>query len=127
MNRDYRGLAAVLGVPLLVALGAVALGNRMLGPAMIWSPLEAGAGADGTTSGASMALGWLTMLVFWGAVLAGPVMLIRALARRGHGPSGTSAMDILRRQYEAGGITREEYERARRALRREPVERRGGA
>ena len=66
-----------------------------------------------------MALGWLTMLAFWGAVIAGVVLMVSVLIRPGSGADGTSALDLLRRRYEEGEITREQYEHARQTLRRD--------
>lgn len=117
MNEKYRGYAAVVGALILVAIGAAALGNPLLGPGMVLGYPGAGAPADGAISDGWTALGWLTMLAFWGAVIAGLVVLIRALSRSRAGSAGTSAVEILRRQYEAGGITRGEYEQACQALR----------
>ncbi len=58
------------------------------------------------------------MLVFWGLVIVGIVVLIRALA--GRGPAGAthpdSAMEMLRRRYAAGDITKEQFEEMKRTL-----------
>jgi putative membrane protein len=51
--------------------------------------------------------GWLFMLLFWGAVIALIVFLVR---RTGEGRRGESAMDVLKRRYAKGEITKEEYE-----------------
>lgn len=127
MNKTQRGLATVVAVLILAALATAALGSRMLGAGMIWSAPGAGAPADGAGTGAWMVLGWLTMLVFWGTVIAGVVLLFRVLTRTGSRSSGTSAMDLLRRRYEAGEITREQYEYARQTLRRDQVRNGRGA
>jgi uncharacterized membrane protein len=130
MKAAQRGLAAALGVLFLIILVGAALGNRMLGPIGLWGDPGPAPRAEGVTAGLVMALGWLTMLAFWGALVAGAILLIRALVRSGIRPGGTSARDILTRRYEAGGITREEYERACRALkggRRHDVDRAAGS
>lgn len=127
MDKAHRGLAALVAVLILVALGTTAFGSRMLGMGMIWSLPGAGAPAEGMDSGAWMGLGWLTMLAFWGAVIAGVVLLVRALMRPRRDAAGTSALEILRHRYEAGEITREQYEHACKALRAHPATRRRGA
>ena len=109
MNKEVRGFVAIVGALILVAIGAVALGNPLLGPGMVVGYPGADAPVGEATYGAWMTLGWLTMLAFWGAVVAGVVVLVRALSRSRSGSAGTSAMDILRRRYEAGELTREQY------------------
>jgi putative membrane protein len=62
--------------------------------------------------------GWLMMLVFWGLIIAGIVVLVRALVGRNvFGQLGQdSALDILRRRYAAGEITKEQFEEMKRTL-----------
>jgi len=62
--------------------------------------------------------GWIMMLVFWGLVIAGIVVLVRALTHRNvFGQPGTdNALEILRRRYAAGEITREQFEEMKRTL-----------
>ena len=55
------------------------------------------------------------MLVFWAVVILGIVALVRYVSDRG----GTarpekSALDILRRRYAAGEITKEQFDEMRR-------------
>ncbi len=52
--------------------------------------------------------GWLFMLLFWGAVIAFIVFLARRMG--GSGPRNESAMDILKKRYAKGEITKDEYE-----------------
>lgn len=61
-----------------------------------------------------MALG---MLIFWGAVIAGGVWLVRELSgrRASHGDE-PSALEILDRRFAEGAIPVEEYGERRRAL-----------
>lgn len=65
-------------------------------------------------------MGWLgpiIMVVFWAAVIAGIVFLIRWLILRSSPPEKKeSALDILKRRYAAGGINGEEYEQMKKEL-----------
>lgn len=64
-----------------------------------------------------MAAGWIVMLVFLGLVIAGIVILVRALAARSGSRSGPdSALEVLRRRYAAGEITKEQFEDMKRTL-----------
>lgn len=64
-----------------------------------------------------MAAGWIVMLVFWGLIIAGIVLLVRALANRRVGrPGPDSALEVLRRRYAAGEITKEQFEEMKRTL-----------
>ena len=74
----------------------------MLGPGWMW--------------GLGMGIGGVVMLVFWGALLVGLVLLVRAV---GGGRSEQSLpLDVLKRRYAAGQITREEFEEIRKDLER---------
>ena len=61
-------------------------------------------------------VGILFMLLFWGALIAGAVVLVRALFPKGDSISrtfaqgGTSAGQILDQRYARGEVSREEYE-----------------
>lgn len=136
MRGGTRGLLIVLGVLVVIALLGPLLGGwGMMGPGMMWGAgWPRGAGWDGRgvigSLGLWMALGWLSMLAFWGAVVLGVVLLVRALAGGGRPANGAPpraddpALEILRRRYAAGEITREQYEQMRADLEREPVGRR---
>lgn len=78
----------------------------------------------GDWSGADWAWMSVVMLLFWGAVIAGVVWLVRTAGRRSDGgaPSDkraasdrASARDILDERYARGELSDEEY-RARRSL-----------
>lgn len=65
--------------------------------------------------------GWggLWMALFWILVLVGLVAAVRwVLGPRGRGgvPHGESALDILKKRYARGELSREEYERMKREL-----------
>jgi putative membrane protein len=122
MGRDHRGLLIVLGVLILFVLLGPLLGGGMMGPGMMGYGGPGGpVGVGGWTWGLAMALGALSMLAFWGALIVGVVLLVRWLAGttdRSRAAPEESPLDILRRRYAAGEITREEYEQMRQVLER---------
>ena len=75
--------------------------------------------ANGWLWGLGMGIGWLVMLAFWAAVIGLVVLAVRRMtgpsAGSTHG-TGESAMDVLRRRYAAGEITREQYREMREVL-----------
>jgi putative membrane protein len=55
-------------------------------------------------------LGPLVMVLFWGAVITGIVFLVRFLIRQGSSHDREdSALEVLRRRYARGEISKEEY------------------
>ena len=118
MNTESRGLLIVLGVLVLIVLVGPLLGGGMMGAGMMWGPGGQVAGG-GWSWGLLMALGGLSMLAFWGALIVGIVLLIRWATGPGtgeRGRTGESATEILRRRYAAGEITADEYEQMRKRL-----------
>ncbi len=117
-----RGLLIALGVLVLVLLLTPMLGGGMMGPGMMGGYGPQGSippGVSGWGWGLGMALGMVGMLAFWGALLVGLVLLIRAAVATGSVPPGTGGeapLDVLRRRYAAGEITQEQYEQMRRVL-----------
>jgi putative membrane protein len=66
-------------------------------------------------------LGALMMLLFWGGLLALVFFTVRALTRPGRradGPKGTgdTALDILKKRYARGEISKSEYHEMRQQL-----------
>jgi putative membrane protein len=61
--------------------------------------------------------GWLVMLVFWALVIVGIIALVRFLSDRSSAARprepGTP-LEILRRRYAAGEITREQFDEMKR-------------
>lgn len=66
--------------------------------------------------GAGGLLVMLTMLVFWGLVIAALVLAIRWLVTADRRPGRDAALEILRERYARGEIGREEFEGRRRDL-----------
>ena len=62
--------------------------------------------------------GWIMMLLFLGLLIAGIVVLVRALTGRSMfaQPSYDSALEVLRRRYAAGEISKDQFEEMKRTL-----------
>ncbi|WP_424533580.1 SHOCT domain-containing protein [Sphaerisporangium viridialbum] len=63
-------------------------------------------------NGWGYALMTLSMVVFWGLVITGIVLLVRYLTRTAQGPGGSavpSADEVLAQRYARGEIDAEEY------------------
>ncbi|MBI2854243.1 MAG: SHOCT domain-containing protein [Chloroflexi bacterium] len=62
--------------------------------------------------------GMLLMILFWAAVIAGIVLLVRWLIQpgRGVGTGEPSAIEILKKRYARGEIGKEEFEEKKRDL-----------
>ncbi len=58
----------------------------------------------------------ILMIVFWGLIIWGIVMLVRKSSLPSSGPSGESALEILKRRYAAGEIGKDEFEEKKKAL-----------
>jgi putative membrane protein len=81
-------------------------GGGMMGPGMM---------------GWGYGMGWfwpILMLVFWIAVIVGIVFLIRWVSTRTreHGGFGESAIEILKKRYARGEITKEEFEKMKKDI-----------
>lgn len=66
-------------------------------------------------------MGWIFMIVFWGLVIVGLILLIKWLAsisrsRPSHDKREDSALEILRQRYAKGEISKEEFEEKKRDL-----------
>lgn len=63
-----------------------------------------------------MAAGWIMMVVLWGLAMVGVVALVRAMdARRAtEGSTRDAPVEILRRRYAAGELTKEQFEQMKR-------------
>lgn len=105
----------------------------LTGLAMVFSGTAAYAHGPGEGPGGGMmgpgmmgwgyGMGWfwpILMTVFWIAVIAGIVFLIRWLIvstrTREHGGFGESAIEILKKRYARGEITKDEFENVKRDI-----------
>lgn len=62
--------------------------------------------------GWGMGFGWIFMVLFWALVILGIVYIVQAISRRaGQAGPVESALDILKKRYAKGEITKEEFER----------------
>jgi putative membrane protein len=60
-------------------------------------------------------MGWLMMLVFWALVVVGIVALIRFATRSAARRDGVETpLEILRRRYAGGELTKEQFEQMKR-------------
>lgn len=113
MDDSTRKLLIIIGIVILVVLGLSTLAGGMMGGHMYTAERL---GGRGWMWGLGMGLGGLMMLLFWGAVIAGIVLLVRQVAQSRSTSAGETPLDVLKRRYAAGEITREEYEQMRRDL-----------
>lgn len=63
-----------------------------------------------------MGLGVLFMVLFWVSVIAGVVYLIRWLMSQGLTSRPESSLDILKKRYARGEISKQEFEEMRQDL-----------
>jgi putative membrane protein len=56
------------------------------------------------------------MAAFWGVVIVGVILLIRSVSGAHLGPWHDPPLNLLKRRYASGQITREEYEQMRKDL-----------
>jgi putative membrane protein len=110
MDDTTRKLLMVVGVLLLVGFGLSMLTGGMMGGHMVGPRVVAD---RGWMWGVGMGLG---MLLFWGALIVGIVLLVRFTATSSGPQSHGTPLDVLKRRYAAGEITREQYEQTRRDL-----------
>ena len=115
MDNTARNLIIALILLLIVALTLSSTMGGMMGPGMV-APGFMGRGG-GWMWGVGMWLGGLVMLVFWGALIVVAVLVVRHLAGGvAERDVRTSPLDILKRRYASGEITREQYEQMRKDL-----------
>ncbi len=116
MDRITRGLLIVLAVLVVVALVFSALMWSMMGPGFV----EQGPSGQGMMQGQwwmwglGMGLGGLAILICCGVLLISLALVARAVGV-GRGRHG-SPLDVLKRRYAAGDVTREQYEEMRKNL-----------
>ena len=123
MDSTTRRLLIALGVLLVVALGWSALMGGMMGPGFMGSG-QTGQGPFGPGMmrgygwmwGMGMGFGGLVMIAFWGAVIVGVFLLVQSMGGAPGGQRQTTPLDVLKRRYAAGEVTREQYEQMRKDL-----------
>jgi putative membrane protein len=70
--------------------------------------------------GWGMGVGWLFMIVFWVLVILGIVYLVKLIARGGRNKKvDEMPLDILKRRYARGEISRADYEKMKDDLRKD--------
>ena len=109
MEGTKRSHIVAVDVLLVIALGLSALMGGTMGPGMMDAEAMSGGGW-------MWGLGGLTMLIFWGALIVGIVLLVRFLGARELTSSERTSLDVVKRRYAAGDITREQYEEIRKTL-----------
>ena len=63
-------------------------------------------------------VGWIFMLLFWGLIIVGLVLVVRWLWDQGRPGTGgaDSPQEILKRRYARGEISKEEFDRMKQDL-----------
>ena len=123
MDSTTRRLLLVVGLFLVVALGLSALMGGMMGPGFAVSD-QTGQGpfgpgmmrGHGWMWGLGMGFGGLVRLAFWGVVIIGVILLVRSVGGAQGGLWHETPLNLLKRRYAAGQISREQYEQMRKDL-----------
>ncbi len=120
MDSTARNLLVAFVVLIVVVLGFPALMGGMMGPGFMgWGQGPMGSGmmtGRGWMWGFGMGLGGLVMLAFWGALIVGFLLVMRTLGGCHRGRWHDTPLDVLKRRYAAGEITREQYDQMRKDL-----------
>jgi uncharacterized membrane protein len=122
MSKGSCGLVILLVVLVVIFLVGPLIGGGVMGLGAMWGygPRGGSPGAGGWAWGLAMGLGTLSMLVFWGALIVGAVLLALwfggATSGSDGGAEGDPALDVLQRRCASGEISREEYEEQPRVL-----------
>jgi putative membrane protein len=68
--------------------------------------------------GWGMGFGWIFMVLFWVLVVFGVAYIVQSVTRKGAGQSKSdeTPIDILKKRYAKGEITKEEFERMKEEL-----------
>ena len=123
MDSTTRRLLLAVGLFVVVALSLSALMGGMMGPGFAGSG-QTGQGpfgpgmmrGHGWMWGLGMGFGGLVMVAFWGVVIVGVILLIRSVGGAQGGLWHETPLNLIKRRYAAGQITREQYEQMRKDL-----------
>jgi putative membrane protein len=123
MDSTTRRLLLAVGLFVVVALSLSALMGGMMGPGLAGSD-QTGQGpfgpgmmrGHGWMWGLGMGFGGLVMVAFWGVVIVGVILLIRSVGGAQGGLWHETPLNLIKRRYAAGQITREQYEQMRKDL-----------
>jgi putative membrane protein len=115
LGRGNGGWWIIVAVLILIVLVVLMIGGILMGPGMMDGYLGS---RFGWFWGLGLGLRWLMMLAFWGGLIAVAVLLFRVIVGTSQKPATPSetALDILKRRFAAGEITREQYDEMRQAL-----------
>ncbi len=69
--------------------------------------------------GWGMGFGWIFMITFWVLVILGVVYVIQMLTKGAAKPGSDSSLEILKKRYAKGEISREEFERIKEDLKKD--------
>jgi putative membrane protein len=75
---------------------------------MMFGPYSYGAGWGW------MAGGWIIIVLFWGLLIFGIVALIRGMSPRSMPTQSSTPVEILKRRYAAGELTKDQFEEMKR-------------
>ena len=64
-------------------------------------------------------VGWIFMLLFWGLIILGVVYLLQLVAKGGKGEQREAPLEILKKRYAKGEITKEEFEKIKDDLKKD--------
>ena len=118
MNKNTK-TALIIGGIIVAILIIVPLIIGLVGG---WQGYGYGYGMMGSGMMGGYGWGWfmpIIMIVFWGLVIWGIVALVRGVSSPGNTGSYTSAesaLEILKRRYARGEITKQEYEERKKDL-----------
>jgi putative membrane protein len=70
------------------------------------------------TYGWGMGFGWIGMLLFWGLIIAGIAYLVAAARKERTCHTEESALDILKKRFAKGEITKDDFTRMKDDLAR---------
>ena len=58
----------------------------------------------------------LTMILFWGIVIGGVILVIRSILSLGKEKQSSSALEILKQRYARGEIQKDEFEQKKKDI-----------